>query len=124
MRRKTNGENNLNKKLIFIFVIIFITFACATQRFGRMQHVTQIERTILDCNGLEVEIAKTQGFLDETTHQDEKFITADLLGFLGDFGIGNAMEYSDAMESGNMRLDELNELKDNKNCSFPSQAIK
>ena len=103
----------MNGKLLVIFIIIFISFGCATQRFGRMQHITEIERKLLTCSQLEIEIAKTQGFLDGTRRQDEKFITADLLGFLGDFGIGNAMEYSDAIESGNMRLDELNELKDN-----------
>lgn len=114
----------MNGKLFFIFVIIFVSFACATQRFGRMQHITEIERKILDCNHLEVEIAKTQGFLDQTRRQDEKFTNADLLGFLGDFGIGNAMEYSDAMESGNIRLDQLNKMKDEKDCSFTSKTDK
>jgi hypothetical protein len=55
--------------------------------------------------------------MKETTEAAAKFTGKDVLGFLGDFGIGNNMEYRDAMKSGTTRGAALTELRAQKNCT-------
>ncbi len=52
----------------------------------------------------------------QTTEHKEDFTGKDVLSFLGDFGIGDSMEYSEAIESGTTRISDLQELKREKGC--------
>lgn len=93
---------------------LLLLSGCATKRFGRMQEVSYVERTELSCREIDIEIAKTRQFLDQINEDD--FDGRDILGFLGDFGIGNAMERSDAVKSGQARLEELQALRAENGC--------
>lgn len=90
--------------------------ACATQRFGRLTEVTETERGSYDCKDLKIEIAKTEEFLSSVSMQRKNTNTAHVLGFLGDFGIGNVMEGDAAELSGEKRLQQLKEVSLQKNC--------
>ena len=94
--------------------------SCATQRYGRLQEVTPTEEKVLTCEQIDLEIEKCNYFIKETNDQDDKFTGKDVLGFLGDFGIGNAMEHTDAIKSATDRLSKLTELKKQKNCVITS----
>jgi hypothetical protein len=83
---------------------------CATKRYGRMPSLTTAEGRLLSCNEIEREIAKTRAFIDDI--EATGFDGRDVLGILGDFGIGNAMERSDAIKSGRERLEALEQLYD------------
>lgn len=98
-----------------VTICLLLSAGCATKRFGRATDVTEAERSAYDCADIDLERAKTRGFLDQV-HRDAKFSGADVLAFLGDFGIGNAMERSAAVQSGTDRIDQLNDLAAAKGC--------
>jgi hypothetical protein len=99
-----------------LLVVLFMTTACATQRYGRMQNVTPTEANYLTCKAIEIEIEKTNSFIKATNDRDAEFTDRDVLGFLGDFGIGNAMEHTDAIQSATARISDLSRIKQQKGC--------
>lgn len=60
--------------------------------------------------------AKVRGFMDHVNKESE-FSGRDVLAILGDFGIGNNMEKSAAIESANKRLEQLRVQHNAKKCS-------
>ncbi len=97
-------------------VIMLSLTACATQRYGRETPVSPGERTALTCEQIEVEIEKTEFFIADIQRQRRDTSGAHVLGFLGDFGIGNVMEGDAAESSGMERLGELEALRATKDC--------
>ena len=73
-------------------VIMLSLTACATQRYGRETPVSPGERTALTCEQIEIEIEKTEFFIADIQRQRRDTSGAHVLGFLGDFGIGNVLE--------------------------------
>lgn len=108
------------KKLIItitITSILGLTFsACATKRYGRLQNITDLESKSMTCNQIKIEIDKSEIFIKKVEKKDDEFTGKDVLAFLGDFGIGNNMEVSEAIESAKSRLKDLQILEKNKNC--------
>ncbi len=70
----------------------------------------------MTCREVDLELAKTRGFVDQVNKESE-FSGRDVLAFLGDFGIGNSLEKSAALESANKRIEQLQTLRDTKKCS-------
>ena len=106
------------KKITFVtLAFVFMVSACATQRYGRLQRITPAEADYLTCEAIDVEIEKGNAFIKATNDKDAEFTGKDVLGFLGDFGIGNSMEHTDAIESATERLHDLAELKKQKGCT-------
>lgn len=105
-------------KIITFFILAFLLIisACATQRYGRLQRITPAEADHLTCETIEIEIEKGNTFIKATNDKDSEFTGKDVLGFLGDFGIGNSMEHTDAIKSATERLNDLTELKKQKGC--------
>lgn len=101
---------------ISLIALFALTSGCATQRFGREQHVTQAERTALTCDQIDLEIAKVNGFLQGVADQYSHNHVRRAMGYAGDFGIGNRNEYSDAIKSGNDRWNDLMILRGSKVC--------
>ena len=95
--------------LIGLFSILFIT-ACATKRYGRMSSVSVAEKQHYDLKDIEIEIAKVKQFVRDV-EEGAEFDFKSVLGFLGDYGIGNAMEKDAAMRSARERLEELEAIK-------------
>jgi len=96
-------------KILTLSLCVFLFSGCATKRYGRQLQLTDAERTYLTCEQLDLEIAKTRGFMEEIDR--EEFDGRDALGILGDFGIGNAMERGDALNSAKKRMAQLEEQK-------------
>jgi len=110
------------KRITFVtLALVFMVSACATQRYGRLQRVTPTEAQYLTCEAIEIEIEKGNAFVKATNDKDAEFTDKDILAFLGDFGIGNSMEHTDAIESGTDRLDDLAKLKQQKGCTVVSE---
>lgn len=97
-------------------VLTMSLMACATQRYGREAAVSPGERRSLTCEQLALEIEKTEFFIADVQRQRNDTSGAHVLGFLGDFGIGNVMEGDAAEASGMDRLSQLEELQSDKNC--------
>lgn len=102
--------------LIVVLLVAGISFSsgCATKRFGRQTELSAVEQRELTCREIDIEIAKTHAFIDQVNK--DGFDGRDMLGILGDFGIGNSMERSDALKSAERRLSQLEEIRRMKNC--------
>lgn len=102
-------------RLVAVLIPLLLA-ACATERFGREQRVTDAEKGSLTCEQIDLEIAKVDGFLTDTEAQWDDTHGRRFLGFLGDFGIGNHMEHNDAIESADTRRQQLLDLRAAKRC--------
>ncbi len=100
----------------FASLLMLSLTACATQRYGRATSVSPGERSSLTCEQIVLEIEKTTFFIADIQQQRLDTSGAHILGFLGDFGIGNVMEGDAAELSGMERLGELEALQSNKEC--------
>jgi len=87
---------------------------CATKRYGRQTELAAVEKTELTCREIDIELSKVREFQDQINK--DGFDGRDVLGILGDFGIGNAMERSDALKSAERRLQQLQDLRKVRNC--------
>ena len=96
--------------------LILLLSACATQRYGRQTSISETEKQVYSCKDIKIEAAKTEEFLNSVKMQRHNTNGAHVLGFLGDFGIGNAMEGDAAELSGEKRLQELKQLQTQRNC--------
>ena len=104
------------KKLIALTLITATLTSCATQRYGRADAVSSAEKAELNCKDIKLEISKAESFLSDLRIQRADTNVMHVAGFLGDFGIGNAMEGNAAEKSGELRLKQLNDLKVEKKC--------
>ena len=69
----------------------------------------------MTCREIDRELAKTRGFIDQVNKESE-FSGRAALAFFGDFGIGNNMDKSAAIESANKRSEQFQGLRDAKKC--------
>jgi len=103
----------LGAALVAVFAPLMFT-GCATKRYGRQTELAAAENTELTCREIDIEISKVREFQDQVNK--DGFDGRDVLGILGDFGIGNAMERSDALKSAERRLQQLQDLRKVRNC--------
>lgn len=68
----------------------------------------------MDCRDIKTEIAKTRS-IQQDIEKTGEFDGKTILGFLGDFGIGNGIAKGDAREKVSARLGQLMRLQEN-NC--------
>ncbi len=101
-------------KVLVLALCCFVS-ACATKRYDRLQPVSDTEKRFYSCRDIEIELSK----VDEARRQlveGSEINAASVAGFLGDFGIGNAMEKNEAEKSILQRELALKELRANKEC--------
>ncbi|MDR5772106.1 MULTISPECIES: hypothetical protein [unclassified Caballeronia] len=94
---------------------------CATKQFAQAGDVTDFERTTLSCREIDVEMAKTQG-IQHTINKQAEFSGLDVLAFLGDWGIGNAIAEHKAQVGAAQRMSDLNTMRAAKNCPIATTA--
>lgn len=104
------------RKLVLLALCIIFVAGCTTQRYGRAQPLSEIEKKELTCREIKIEIGKTEEFLSDVQIQRSKVSGTHLIGAIGDFGIGNHLEGEEAELSGHMRLKELKNLQTQKEC--------
>ena len=103
-----------------VLASLFAFQGCATKTYGRQGTLTGYEKDTMTCREIDLELAKTRGFVDHVNKESE-FSGRDVLAILGDFGIGNNLEKSAALESANKRIEQLRDLRAVKKCE-PGQA--
>lgn len=102
----------------YVLVVLTVALAsggCATKRYGRVQSLTTAERQFYSCPAIEVEIAKVEAFRLQIA-QGAQFNGASVMGFLGDWGIGNASEKNAAERTATERMTNLLALRAEKGC--------
>lgn len=102
-------------KKTFAIAVLLLAAGCATKNHGRMVPLSGLERQELTCREIDLELAKVDAFLDQISENSE-IDGRSVLGFLGDFGIGNAMERDAAEKSARERREQLLALKAAKGC--------
>lgn len=98
------------------FLVLTSIQGCATKTYGRQGTLTGYEKDTMTCREIDLEMAKVRGFVDQVNKESE-FSGRDVLAILGDFGIGNNMEKSAALESANKRIGQLRDQRDAKKCN-------
>ena len=106
-----------NCVLISILLSALIITSCTTQRYGRQQPISGVEKAAFTCRDIKLQIAQSEEFLNNVRIQRHDTSSAHVMGFLGDFGIGNVMEGDAAELSGEKRLSELKSLSAERGCS-------
>jgi hypothetical protein len=105
----------MKKLSLSIVIACLLTLSgCATKRYGRMQDVNYIEQEQFTCADIERELEKINSFKADIDNAsvDMRSVAA----FLGDFGVGNAIEKSDARRSAEKRRQGLMALSREKGC--------
>lgn len=90
--------------------------ACATKRYPIATTFTQAEAAAMNCNDLRLELIRAeqvQAQIADTANLDWR----SAAGFLGDFGIGNAMARSDADKAITTRIAGIRQAQADKRCS-------
>ena len=104
------------KKTILFFAIVTTALAgCATKRHGRLSPLSQVEKEVYDCEQIRVELAKVEEFQKQMA-ENSNINIASVGGFLGDFGLGNAMERNAASKSALKRQENLVQLQREREC--------
>ena len=107
--------NNGRLATLILLALAVPLAGCATKTYGRQGALTDYERDTLTCRDVDIETAKARGWID-TVNKESEFSGRDVLAILGDFGIGNSLEKSSAIESANKRLEGLRDLRSSKKC--------
>lgn len=89
---------------------------CATKRYGRVEPLTGIEASAYDCREIRIEAAKVVA-LRQAVLTSNRGDLREAAAFLGDFGIGNAIERRDALKSADARWAGLEQLWAEKRCT-------
>jgi len=101
--------------VVLAIVAVCALSGCATKTYGRQGDLTSFEQTTMTCREIDLEEAKVQGFIQHVD-QESSFSGRSVLSFMGDFGIGNTLEKSSALESADKRLKALQSAKKSRNC--------
>jgi hypothetical protein len=105
-----------NVMILAMSALVIVSIqGCATKTYGRQGTLTSYEKDSMTCREIDLELAKARGFVDHVNKESE-FSGRDVLAILGDFGIGNNMEKSAALESANKRIKQLRDIRDAKKC--------
>lgn len=106
------------KKIVIVAALIAVaatTSACATKRYPIATQWSAAEAEAMDCNALRLELVRAnqiQTQIAETADFDWRSVA----GFLGDYGIGNAMAKSDADKAIRSRIAGIQDAQRNKQC--------
>ncbi|CAM7262901.1 hypothetical protein [Morganella morganii] len=102
------------KKIAVIIPFVLLLSACATKQYPQAAAVSGEESALMNCHDIKTEIAKTRS-IQQDIEKTGEFDGKTILGFLGDFGIGNGIAKGDAREKVSARLGQLMRLQEN-NC--------
>ncbi|WP_373379874.1 hypothetical protein [Cupriavidus nantongensis] len=91
---------------------------CATKNYGTQPPLTDFERQTLTCREIELEKARVQGFRAQIDGKWARMDARDLLAF--DFGIGNHIAFSEAVDSAEKRTQQLEAVATEKGCTVKS----
>ena len=103
---------------LLVIVVISVT-GCATKRYTIATPLTSVEAEVYSCRELEIETIKAEQVrlqIRTTAQTDWRSVA----GFLGDFGIGNAMAKSEADKAISRRILDLKEAQFKKECDSKS----
>lgn len=93
-----------------VILIALLLSGCALKQYPQSAKVSDAEAQTYDCAALNQEIAKSQSVKQQIDKTGE-FDALTVLGFVGDFGIGNGIAKASANSKVKARLEQLQKLK-------------
>ena len=102
------------KKNAVVISLVLLLSACATKQYPQAAAISGEESVLMNCHDIKTEIAKTRS-IEQEIEKTGEFDGKTILGFLGDFGIGNGIAKGDAREKVSARPGQLMRLQEN-NC--------
>ncbi|NSX16011.1 hypothetical protein HTY52_18155 [Cupriavidus taiwanensis] len=85
------------------------------KNYGTQPPLTDFERQTLTCREIQIEQARVQGFRAQLDGKWARIDARDLLAF--DFGIGNHIAFSEAVDSADKRTQQLEAVAIEKGCA-------
>lgn len=106
----------MKKITVALLTAAVLITGCATKNYGRQGQVTDAEKSTMTCREIALEIGKVNGYLKQV-EKESSFDVLSIASFLGDFGIGNTIEYNRAIDAANQRTGQLNYAWIQKGCA-------
>ena len=103
-------------RVVLIAGLALIIAGCATKRYPIATSLGAAEASVLTCRELEIELLRAE----EVRRQISRTAEVDwrsVAGFLGDYGIGNAMAKNDADKAINNRVASIRAAQVEKRCN-------
>jgi hypothetical protein len=108
---------NVKLTLLIAFAAIALN-ACATKRYPIATPISPAEASLMTCENFELELLRTDQ-VERQINETGEFDGKTILGFLGDFGIGNGMAKSEAQTAIEVRRNTIREAQVTKGCIKP-----
>ncbi|PVY81086.1 hypothetical protein C7416_102188 [Cupriavidus phytorum] len=108
----------MKKNIVVAGLALLAAQGCATKNYGTQAPLTDFERQTLTCREIELEQAKVQGFRAKIEGQSVRLDARDFVPW--NFGIGNHIAYTEAVESADQRAQQLQAAAKEKGCAAAS----
>lgn len=100
----------MSKQSVLIVLLTLVLSGCATKQYPQASSVTPEETAMLNCSALDQELVKAHS-MQSDIEQTGQFDALTVLGFVGDFGLGNGIAKYNASQKAERRLTQLQSLK-------------
>lgn len=101
--------------IILVIAVSMITSACATKRYPIATPMSSGESTVLNCENLNLELIRADQ-IEKQINETGEFDGKTVIGFLGDFGIGNGMAKEEARTALAERRRTIRDAQISKGC--------
>ena len=104
---------------VFLLFTIFLFAAvtgCATKRYPIATPMSNSEASLLNCDNLNLELIRADQ-IDQQIEETGNFDGKTVIGFLGDFGIGNGMAKDEARAALAERRRTIRDAQTAKGCN-------
>lgn len=108
-------------RFVIVSLLALSVVGCATKRYPIATPFSAAEAAAMNCRELTLELVKAEQVqlqITQTATTDWRSIA----GFLGDYGIGNAMAKSEAEKALAERINAIRAAQANKNCNGEKTA--
>jgi len=100
----------MSKQRFLIVLLALVLTGCATKQYPQASAVTPEETVTLNCSALDQELVKVHS-VQSDIEQTGQFDALTVLGFVGDFGLGNGIAKYNASRKAEKRVTALQSLK-------------
>jgi hypothetical protein len=100
----------MGKQRVLLVLLTLVLTGCATKQYPQAAAITPEETATLNCNALDQELVKAHS-VQSDIEQTGQFDALTVLGFIGDFGLGNGIAKYNATHKAEKRVTELQSLK-------------
>ena len=104
-----------NYSLLLTLSCVTLFVGCATKQYHIAAELSPAVAEAMTCKDLQIELLKGQE-IEKQINETGQFSGKTVLGFLGDFGIGNAMAKSEARLALSRKMSSIRNAQLSKGC--------